>query len=804
MNSLIGDIRFGFRVLVKSPLFTVSAVLCLGLGIGANAAMFTFFYAILIDPLPFEESSRLVDIMETLTANGQRRISVSYPDYVDWSERNHVFSSMAAYDWSNFTLTGGGDPERLQGAEVSHNLLDVLRVQPQMGRGFNPEDDVPGAPGTVLLSRGLWQRRFGADPAVLGQILTLQGEPYTVIGIMPEDFAFPAFAQLWVPFRLSHTENRGRHSDHVVGRLKRGISLERARTDMEAITTRLTEEYPDTNRDIGVSLRSLKKSVMEDTGTAVSIFLGVVVFILLLACANVANLLLARAAVREKEVAVRATLGAGRLRIVRQLLTESILLALMGGSLGLLLGRIGRDLIVGYIPVQIPSYFRFEMNAWVILILIGITTLSGVLFGIAPALASTRSNLTEVLGEGSGRTSGGSRMSLFRSFLVVLEICLALVVLTGAGLMMKGFLILKSVEPGFEPENVLTVRVLLPEERYEEDQERIAFYRDALDRVKALPGVLSAAAINTLPTGRSSGGTGFQVEGTESPPTNQRPTANLSIITPGYFETMDIPLLRGRYFTDRDVAAGAPSVVIVNETFAERYWPDEDPLGKRISTTGDPAESDWIEVVGVTGDVRHYGLDSPVRVGIYRPYTQYVAYSLSLVISTVSGPLDMVEPVRRAVWGVDPDLPLYQIRSMEQVIREDNFEQPLYTWLFGIFSVIALVLASVGVYGVVAYSVEQRTREFGIRMALGAEGRDVVRLVVGKGALLAVIGLGAGLAVAFLTMRFLGSILYGVSHDDPTVYGMATAAMAVVAVLASYLPARRATRVDPLDALRYE
>ncbi len=804
MESFLSDIRFGFRMLIKSPVFTIAAVLCLGLGIGANAAIFAFLYGIVISPLPFEDSNRLIRLREFAEERGFN-MSVSYPDYVDWRQQQQVFEEILAVGGTSRTLLGEGEPERIQGARISHTMHDVLRTQPILGRGFSEEDDAEGAPATVLIGHGLWERRFGSDPGLVGTDVSLSGEPYTVIGIMPRGFTFPETAQFWVALRLNPVNNRGNHSFRAIGRLQKGVSMDQARVEMESIAARLAQEYPSTNGDISVRLQSLKEDYIGDTRDPVWIFYAVVCFILLLACANVANLMLARAAARQREIAVRSSIGAGRARIARQLITEAVLLSLVGGGLGLVLGRIGRDWVRSGIPVDIPFYIRFDMHLPVILSMIGITVLCGILFGLAPAIEATRPNLVRVLQAGSGRTSDGVHKSWFRSFLVALEVGLALVVLVGAGLMMKSFMAMRAVESGIDPENILTVRLVVPGSEYDTPQKRIRFFDDATQRIKSIPGVLHASAVTGLPMSGFNWGNSYYVEGTEPPQEGRWPIANHRVVLPGYFQTMGIQLLQGRDFDERDSAEGAEQAVIVNEAFAERWWPDENPLGKRISYSSTPDENNpWMEVIGVVTGVRHYGLDSDISNGIYRPHGQWGNTDMFLAVKTQSDPLSYVNAVRSEIWSIDPKLPPYSIRTMDRVIYEGNWEAPLYSWMFTAFSLVALVLAAVGVYGVVSYSVAQRTREFGIRMALGADHNRVIGLVVRQGALLTAFGLLGGLAVALALMRFLQSIMFGINPTDPVVYSVTATAMAAVAILAAYMPARRATRVDPVKALQLE
>lgn len=792
-------------MLVKSPVFTIAAVICLGLGIGANASIFPFLNGIVLNPLPFEGPDELIYLYETASERGNSRISVAYPDFVDWRKQNEVFSGLAAFNGDSRTLINQGDPVRLEGAEITYDLPAILGKEPILGRGFGPDDDKPGAPGVILISEGLWQSRFGSDREVLGRTITLSGEILTVVGVMPIEFRFPERSDYWLPLRRDPVEGRGSHNLGVIGRLKPGISMESAITGMDVISRRLAEAYPGTNSDLGISMESLKERFKGDEREPAQIFYWVVCFILLLACANVANLLLARSAARKQEIAVRAALGAGRFRIVRQLITESLLLAMMGGALGLLLGRAGRDLVLAGIPVDIPSYLDFSITPIVVISLILITAFCGVLFGLAPAIEAVRSDLAATLRAGSGKSSESAGRSRFRSFLVVFEITLALTVLIGACLSMKGFMLLRNVELGFDPDNILTVRVQLSGEEYEEEQRVVLFYRDLQERISAMPGVLEASLTTELPTGDTGWGMGFYVEGTEPPPPGQSAITFHSVISPGFFSTFRIPMVRGREFNDRDAIEGSLPVVIVNESFAEKYWPDGDPVGKRISYSSQlDTEAEWMEVIGVAANTHNAGYSNPVSPGIYRPHSQYGLSNMTLVLKAASDPLDLVENVRPEIWAIDPNLPLDSIQTMKQAMVEEDWDQYLFAYMFGVFSIIALILASVGVYGVVSYSVAQRSREFGIRMALGAGPGKVVRLVVRQGVILSLFGLAAGIVISLLVMKFVSSILFGVNPTDVVVYSIATITMGIVVLIASYLPARRATNVDPVDALRIE
>jgi putative ABC transport system permease protein len=803
METLLQDIRYALRTLKHTPAFTTFVVLVMAVGIGTNAALFSFLHGTLVNPLGLKAPDRLIDVNEYAAERG-RIMSVSYPDFVTWRSQNRSFEEMAAYTQTTFTLSRDGEPERITGAAVSWSLTGVLGVPPVLGRGFLEEEDRPGAAGAVLLGHELWQRRFGSDPAVLGRHLTIDGEAVTVVGIMPPGFRFPVSGDLWMPLRQDLSTGRGAHNLAVAGRLAPGVTLEGASADMSAVAADLAEHFPDSNGDVTVRLIPLEEEYLGGTRRSILIFYVVVSFILALACANVANLMLARAAARKREVAVRTSIGAGRLRIARMLVTECVLLALAGGAIGLLLGRIGRDLVLRLIPVELPYFVRFEMNLPVIIWLTGIAALCGVLFGLAPVIESARLDPASTLHGGGGQATGGRRRGRFRSFLVGFEVATALVILVGAGLMLKSVVKLRSVEPGFDPERVLTMRLSLPRAEYPGAEQRTAFYRELLAGIRSLPGVATASAAYNPPMGGYNWGSSYYIEGTEIPQAGQYPVTSHGIVFPGLFRTLGIPLLQGRDFDERDDAPGQP-VAIVSRRFAELNWPGEDPLGRRLRYGVRPSGDDpWLEVVGVVEDIRQYELGSDPSHAIYRPYAQYAVDDLCLLVKTESEPLAMSDVVRRKIWELDPNLPPYLIRTMEQVVRDANWEGPVYAWLFNVFSLIALLLAAAGVYAVIAYSVVQRTRELGIRLALGASPGLVVRSVVGQGIRLAVIGLAVGLAVALALMRFLAGLLYGVEPFDLPVYALTILVMGAVAILATWLPARRTIRIDPVVALRAE
>jgi putative ABC transport system permease protein len=804
MDRLLQDVRFGLRMLRKAPLFSLAAGLCIAIGIGANASIFSFLFGVLARPLPFDEPDRLLYIRSFHTERGANW-SVSYPDFVDWRAQNRAFEGLMASTGAGFTITGSeGDPLRVSGAQVSSDFTSVLRIAPIQGRGFLPEEERPDAPRVALVGYGLWQGRFGAAPDLVGRTITVDGEATTVIGIMPPNFQYPEDGDLWTPIHRDSLQYRGSHFLQVIGRMRPGIDRAAAQADLVRVAAALAEQYPDSNTFLSVRVQSLTDRYVADSREYIVILYVVVSLVLLLACANVANLMLTRAAARQREMAVRASLGAGRGGIARLLMAESITLGLAGGVVGIGLGRIGHGLVLRGVPVQVPYYFDFSWDATVVAILVLISLASGVLFGLAPALAALRSDPVRVLQAGDGRSVGSRRRNLLRSSLAALQVGLALVVLVGAGLMGKSFVKMRTVDPGFESENVLTLALDLPERDYPGDQRQTAFWRELRERVKALPGVREASGAQTLPMSGSTWSTSFRPEGMESVP-GRRPAAIIQCVLPGYFTALNIPLVRGRDFDDRDLLPNAPQTVIVSRRLAEQAWPDQDPIGKRMNYGGDPNSGDsWQEVVGLVEDVRWDIQNLEPEPQMYRPFSQYANSYFYLIVKGWSDPLELVDGVRQQIREMDPNLPVIRVRTMRRVMLERNWESPLFTWLFTVFSILSIILAAIGVYGVIAYSVEQRRREFGVRMALGASPARVLRLVVWQGGRLALIGLVGGLLVAFASMRFASGMFYGVEPTDPVIYTTMALAMAAVALTASWLPARRATRVDPVKALRQE
>lgn len=806
MDSFLRDIRYGVRSLMRRPTLTIIAIITLAIGIGANSAIFSVVNALLIKPLPFPELERIVAIWETQPGRGVARNEASMANYLDWRTQNHTCEQMGLYRWWSTNLTGGERPERILGFQVTGNFLDVLGVKPALGRGFATDEDQPGKDAVAILTHGLWQRLFGGDPGIVNKAITLNGVTRTVIGVMPEGFNYPAGVEVLAPLTITPELARSRqsHSYYVVGRLKPNVSLSRAQADLATIASRLEKAYAESNTGWGIVVYPIVEDAVRLYKTAVLALMAAVGFVLLIVCANVANLMLARAAGRQKEMALRAALGAGRWRLVRQLLTESVMLALVGGALGVLIAHWGVDLLRTLNPGKaaqfVPGWDRLGVNPAVLAFNLGLSLLTGLLFGLAPAWQISKTDLNNALKEGGRQSSFGFHR--LRSLLVISEVALSLMLLVSAGLLMRTVLVLLKTEPGFNPNNVMTMRLNLPGTRYKDQAQRLAFYQELLRRVQSLPGVESAAAVNYLPLGGSNSSDSFLVEGIPDPPPGQEFIGRYRNCTPDYFRTMGIPVLKGRSFTDQD-KAGATPVIIVNETMAQKYWPDADPIGKRVRLNAPLNEAPWMQVVGVVKDVKH-NLQTPITTDYYLPHAQDSWSSMVLVARTEGDPQSVASQMRQQVWALDKDQPVYDVQTMEQV---RSFSVSLYSFSagsLGLFAAIALLLAAIGIYGVMSYAVMQRTQEIGIRMALGARAADVLKLVVKNGMSLALLGVVAGLAGAFALTRLLQSLLFGITPTDALTFAVVTFGLLLIALLACYIPARRATKVDPLVALRYE
>jgi putative ABC transport system permease protein len=804
MGTIFQDVLYGFRMLRKNWGLTIAVILTLAIGIGINSVIFSGINAVLLRPLPYENSDRLVMIWEKNPRANLQEGKVSYPDFLDWKRQSQYTRGMGIFSRWGFTLTGAAEPEYLRGALISADFFPVLGIKPALGRTFLSDEDRPGAGGNVILSYALWQRRFGANPNVIGQTLTLSDQNYTVIGVMPFDFEFLPLkgAELWAPIGVvagkNILENRGyRVNNQVIARLKDGVTRQQAQAEIVGIASRLEQQFPDTNTGVSANVVDLHEQVVGNVRLGLLIILGAVTSVLLIACVNIANLLLARSSARKTEMAVRIALGASRGRIVRQLLTESVLLSLIGGALGLLIAVQGTYLLIAISPQSIPRLGEARLDLRVLAFTFGLSTLTGILFGLAPALQASKSDLNETL-KSTNRSSTANRNRV-RSLLVVSEVALALTLLVGAGLLLKSFLRLKDVEPGFDPKNILTMQIALPQTRYADEQQQVSFFQQLLQRIEAMPNVEAASVVNSLPLSGQGVGISFQIAGAPSATTADQMDCQYRVVSPKYFRTMSIPLLNGRDFTESDNLK-APGVAIINQAMARRYFPNESPVGKRIGFGGGPF---WCEVIGVVGDVRHYKLNSEPEPEAYLSSFQDPWRYMTLVVRTTSQ-APIIGAVRNEILAVDKDQPVYNIRSMEELLSESVAQPRFNLGLLTLFAVLAMALAVIGIYGMMGTEVTQRTQEIGLRMALGAQKRDVLRLVIRQGMTLVLIGVAAGLALAVALTRLMSSMLFGVSATDPMTLALITVLLAGVALLACYLPARRATKVDPLAALRYE
>jgi putative ABC transport system permease protein len=804
LENLWKDIRFGLRSLVRSPATTLVALLTLALGIGANSAIFSVVDGVLLKPLPYDQPDELVIVWESAPKLGFPRFSVAPPNFADWRKQNRSFEHLVAINRERLNLTGSDQPEVLQGAGVSPDFFEMFGAVPALGRGFREEEGRPGQGHVTVLSHALWQRRFGGDRRIVGRSILLNGEGYVVVGIAPPTFDLRK-SDLWIPLDLDFAaESRGGHYLAAIGRLKDGVSLEKATSEMTAIAAGLAKQYPDSNSEWTVALKRLQDAAVEDIRPALILLLIAVGFVLLIACANVANLLLAKMAVRERELAVRAALGATRGRLVRQMLVETVVLFLAGGLLGAGLAWFGVKGLLALAPDAIPRAQRIAVDGRVLAFTLLVSLATGLVFGLVPSLSATGRRLYGALKEGGRAMAGGRQGRVVRNILVGGEVGLALALLVVSGLLIRSFARLSGVDPGFKPDHVLTASVSIPEFKYPEEERQALFYQQLVERLSAIPGVEQAATIYPLPLGGGDMVLTYQVQGRPMPPPSQQPNTNVRMISAAYFRAMSIPVVRGRAFDRRDGRDGLP-VVIINQTLAARDWPGQDPLGQRF-TFDDPTQPDarWLTIVGVVGDVRHDTLDGEKTAEAYWPQIQSPMTDSFVVLRTQGDPAQLTASLRAAVRELDRDLPIDRIQTMEQVMRDSLAPSRIKTLLLGIFSGLALVLAAVGVYGVVSYSVAQRTHEIGIRMALGARPGQVQRLVVVQGMRIVLLGAAFGLALAGWASRFLGSQVYGVTATDPTTFLVVPILLLLVALVANLVPALRATRVDPLEALRYE
>ena len=821
MESLLRDLRYGCRMLLKDPGPTIVAALALTLAIGANTAIFSVVNGVLLEPLHYADASRLVVLWQTNPSKGLKRFYVSPPDYKDWTEQQHSFDQIAAYRPQPGVLTGRGVPEHVETAAVSPGIFRLLGENVKIGRTFFPDEDQPGKNRAVILSYGLWERRFGSDPSILGKSLTLDGKDYVVAGVTDPAFRLlDTQSEIWVPYTLDAKEllemgennaaaatRSAMHTLKVIVHLKPGVSVEQARQEMQSIARGLERQYPDTNTGWSVSAIPLQQELVGNIGSTLITLLGAVGFVLLIACTNVANLLLARTSSRQKEIAVRTALGAGQFRIVRQLLSESLVLSLVSGALGLMLAYWGVRALVMLGPSNIPRIEEISVDGRVLLFTLIVSILTGLLFGLGPAITASRAQINEVL-KTAGRSSMASiRSRRVRNTLVVVEVAMSVVLLIGAGLMIRSFAELQRVNPGFRSDHVLTMRLTLPEARY--DGLHVAqFYQRLLERVKAVPGVETAGITRDVPFSGSDPSLNFIIEHRPALPTAQQPRAKFRAVSADYFAAMGVPLIKGRYFTASD-GEQTPAVTIVNDTLARRNFPGEEVLGKRIQTGFDG--SPWYTVVGVIGNVKHAGLDAETNAEMYFPYLQvpaplmsFVEGTMTLVVRTNTEPSAMARSVGAQVQALDPEEAVFKVATMDELL-DGSVAQPRFrTFLLGVFAAVALILAATGLYGVISYSVSQRSNELGIRAALGARDSDLLSLVLSEGARLAIVGVLIGLGLSFVLANAISNLLYGVKSHDPLTFIAIPILLLAVALFASYVPARRATHTDPTVALRQE
>lgn len=808
MSNIVSEIRYSLRLLMKKPAFFTFAALILALGIGANTAIFSVVDEVLLRPLQFRDSNQLVMVWEDFSHAGFPENTPAPANFLDWKKRNHVFSDMAATRGNIYAITEDGPPEQVEGSPITANLLPLLGVSPVLGRNFLPEEDQPGGAKVAIISAALWQRRYGADPAILQRRIRLDGEPYQIVGVMPQGFTFPERFDIWVPMALTPEQwnQRGNHYLRVVARLKPGVTLEAASRDMSAIARQLAREYPVENTNVGTVVRSLRDQLTGDTGLGLLVLTGGVGCVLLIACANLAGLLMARAAGRRREWAVRAALGASRMRLIAHGMVESLLLSFAGGALGILMAIWSLPLLRNLIPLALTGWAHPQLNWRVALFAFLLSAISALLFGALPALQSSRIDLNTALQQG-GRSATGSG-SRIRKVLVVSEVALAMVLLVGAGLFIQTLWKLAHVELGFRPESILTMRTNLPsssESRYRSFEAQSSFYEQVLEKVNAIPGVVSAGYTTFLPLTNRGGSRGFTIEGQPPPPPGRSNDANHRVISAEYLQTIGVRLRSGRYFSHSD-GAGTQPVVIINEAMARQYWPNENPLGHRIKIG---SRGPWIAIVGVVEKVRQMGLDVAGRVEMYFPCTQPAATfgyfrPRDLAVRVQRNPLEFVSAVRQAIWSVDRNQPISNVMPMTQLIADELASKDLQVKLLGGFAALSLLLAALGLYALLAYSVTQRTKEIGIRMALGAEKSLVLRKLLREGLQLVMVGLLIGLAGTLLFNHLIARLLYGVTAADPWTFIGASLVLLAVGAVASYYPARRAASIDPMEALRHE
>jgi predicted permease len=809
------DLRYGIRILMKNPGFTLVAVVTLALGIGANTLIFSVVRAVLLRPLPYKDSSRIMQVWHVPPAGsfpGINFFNVSPANYLDWQRESSSFECMAAYGFRSFASSGWEQPEAINGAAVATDFFSVLRARPMLGRTFTPDEDRPGAGTVILLSNGFWRDHFAGDPAIVGRDIALNSRRYRVVGVMPRGFRFSSWAEVWTPLAWSDEERavRGIHNYSVIARLKPGIDLRRAQAELSTVSARLADQYPADDKGWRATIVPLREWLVSDIRPALLALFVAVGFILLIACANVANLVLAKTLARQREIAIRTALGATRFTILRHIVAETVLLSVTGGIFGSFLAGVGLDLLKQVLRDRLPSFAEVSLDTHVWAFALSLSILAGVFAGLIPSLSFTRGDVNEALQQGQSRASSQALGNKTRDFLVISEIALSLLLLIGAGLTLRSLWNLQKVVLGFDPSQVLTMKIAMPMTEFISPGRESRFFQEVLERVRTLPGVEAAGAIDSLPLSGAGSHEPFSIEGRPALPMSDQPEVDVRVITPGYIRDMHIPVLKGRDLTEGD-AAGRAGAVLISESLARRFWPGKDPLGKRLTLTFYPGFVR--EVVGIVGDVKLDSLDETRPVAtIYFPLAQVTFLSgeawtpliMSLTVRTRSDPAHFISAVTGAIHQVGPNLPVVDVKGMNEIVSQSVSPQRFNLLLFGAFAGIALILAAIGIYGVLSYTTRRRVREIGIRMALGAGRSDALKLVVGQGFRLALIGVGMGVVGALVLARFLASLLYGVEPADPLTFGAVSLLLTAVALFASYFPARRATYVDPMVALRYE
>jgi putative ABC transport system permease protein len=817
---MIKDVQFALRQLLKQPGFTLIAVLTLALAIGATTAVVSLVNALLVRPLPYRDPQQLVLLLQHFKSQNLERIPVSPPEFVEYEARAQSFEKLGAFGYTSFNLAAEDRPERIAGATVTAGVLPLLGVAPVKGRFFEPEECKLGRDDVIILSARLWQRRFNSDPQIIGKKLLLNGKSFTVVGVMPTGFDFPLQlfnlgnggqfrerADIWKPLAFTDNEMKARGSREyaLIGRLAAETSVVRAQAEIETINAQMRREHPGNysqDNSFGGDVFPLQQLAVGGIRAALLILLTAVFLVLLIACANLTTMLLARAAAREREMGIRVALGAGPLRLLKQVLTESVLLALVGGAAGVLLALWGVELLKVIGAQTVPRLREVNLDLNVLGVTLAIAVGTGIIFGLIPALASARPELTEALKEGGRSSSQGARRNRLRNGLVIAEVAFALVLLSGAGLLMKSFARLQNVNPGFNPRNALTFEISLPKIQYADDPSIVRFNNEAQRRIAALPGVQAAGFSTILPLAGTNSDWSFAIEGRSSNDNSPSPDEEKRQVSPDYFRALETPLIKGRLFSNADTV-DAPPVIILNQTFAKKFWPNQDALGKRITFDNPKKTAKWIIIVGVVGDIRHFGLEIDPKPEMYVPFAQEPYFTTIYVVRSSQDPRGLLPAIRREIQAIDPAVPLANVRTFDDVIADSVAPRRLSVVLLGVFAAVAVLLATVGIYGVISYLVVQRTHEMGVRMALGAQRCDVLRLVVGHALKLVGIGTVVGLVLAFLSTRALSALLYSVGAFDPTTFIFVTIALAAVALLASYIPALRATRADPLIALSH-